>query len=402
MTTQEMTMDVTEAQPHTWALSYGEYVATVEKIAKINERAQKRGFTGRLEVISERVEVTEVNPLTQMETTTVVYKTRVTGEAPSYGGYTFLARIDRVGESFVISTAPGVEHVERSLVHVGECDHCGQARRRNNTYLVRNDETGQTVNVGSTCIKDFLGWDAGVVFFSDSDMEPADGGTYFAPVFTVDTVLAYAYAAIKAHGWTPRSAWGGMPTADLVGMALLGGRLTEKERMQVEALRAHAAEAGEMVATVRAYITSDDFNGTSTYVENLKALMAVDAVTSKQFGLLASAPQAYLRSLEKAAEKKAQVAKTAGSEWVGAEKERITVKGTIEAIRYSENTFGYTTTTTTIYTILSEEGNLFTWFSSNGALGDEAGVAVNLVGTVKKHEEFNGSKRTVITRCKAI
>lgn len=395
---ESMTTEVTEIEPYTWALSYGEYVATVEKIVKINERAQKRGFTGRLEVISEREERKSTNQFTGMESTEVVYNTRVTGTAPSYAGFTFLARVDRVGETFVISTAPGVEHVERSLVHAGECDHCGMNRQRNNTYLVRNDETGETVNVGSTCIKDFLGWSASVVFFSDSDMEPAEQGTYYSPVFTVDTVLAFAYAAIKAHGWVPRSSYSGQPTADLVTMALCGRRLTEREQATVEALRTYAAEATEMAATVKAFILSDDFNGTSTYVENLKALLGEEAITTRQFGLVASAPQAYLRHLDQAAERKAAVAKTQGSEWVGAEKDKVEVKGTIEAVRYSQSDYG----TSTVYTILGQDGNLYTWFSTNGALGDNTGVEVHIKGTVKKHEEYQGTKRTVLTRCKAI
>lgn len=390
--------EATTFEPMTWALTPGEYTATVAKIAKINERATKRGFTGRLAVEGTREVKVSIDSLTGFEIREVIYNTRVTGTAPSYGGYTFLARIDRVGESFVISTAPGVDHVERSLVHPGECDHCGFNRQRNNTYLVRNETTGETVNVGSTCIKDFLGWDASVVFFSDSDVEVEQGGGYVERQFLTDTVLAYAYAAIKAHGWVARSSYTGRPTADLVGLALFGGRMSEQDLRDVRALHAYAPEATEMVEKIKGYILSDDFNGSSTYVDNLKVVVGEDAVTSRQFGLLASAPQAYLRSMEKAAEKKAAEATTAGSEWVGAEKDKVEVKGTIEAVRYSANMYG----TTTIYTILGEDGNLYTWFSSNGALGDDAGVAVHIKGTVKGHEEFNGSKRTVLTRCKAI
>lgn len=393
-----MTAEATTFEPMTWALTPGEYTATVAKIAKINERAVKRGFTGRLTVEGTREVKVTTDSLTGFEVREVVYHTRVVGEAPSYGGYTFLARVDRVGESFVISTAPGVEHVERSLVNPGACDHCGFDRRRNNTYLVRNDATGQTVNVGSTCIKDFLGWDASVVFFSDRDVEVEQGGGYVERQFAVDTVLAYAYAAIKAHGWVARSSYDGRPTADLVATALFGGRMSEQERMAVEALRAHAAEATEAVATIKAYILSDDFNGTSTYVDNLKVIVAQEAVTGRQFGLLASAPQAWIRSMEQAAERKAQQATSAGSQFVGSLKDKVAVKGTIESVRFIDGQYGVTT----LYTILGEDGNLYKWFSSNGAFGEEAGVDVHLTGTVKAHDEYRGTKSTVLTRCKAI
>jgi hypothetical protein len=399
----ETTMETTEFAPMTWALSHGEYLATVEKIEKINARAVKRGFTGRLEVVAEREERKSLDALTGLTLTEIVYNTRVTGEAPSYGGYVFLARVDRMGDSFIISTAPGVEHVERSVVRPGECDHCGMNRQRNNTYLVRNEATGDIVNVGSTCIKDFLGWDGSVVFFSDADIDLSAerGGSYVVPAYSVDTILALAYAAIKAHGWTPRSAWDRRPTADLVGLALSNGRLSEQDAATVRELRAHAEEAMTMVETVKAYILSDEFNGTSTYVDNLKVLVAADVATYKGLGLLASAPQAYLRATEQAADKKAAQATAKASEWVGNVKDKVEVKGTIEAVRFTPG-YGYNSPATTIYTILGEDGNLYTWFSTNGALGEETDVAVHITGTVKKHEEFNGSKRTVLTRCKSI
>lgn len=393
-----MSTEATTFEPMTWALSHGEYLATIEKIAKINDRAVKRGFTGRLAVEGTREERVSTHPLTGMEIREVVYNTRVTGEAPSYGGFVFLARIDRVGDSFVISTAPGVDHVERSLVRAGECDHCGMNRQRNNTYLVRNEMTGETVNVGSTCIKDFLGWDASVVFFSDSDISVEQGGSYVERAYSVDTILALAYAAIKAHGWVARSSYDGTPTADLVGLALAGRRLTEREEAIVRGLRAHAEEAGSMVQQVKGYILSDDFNGASTYVENLKVLVAADVATYKHLGLLASAPQAYLRAVEKVAEQKAAKASSAGSVHVGNVKDKVTVKGTIESVRFIQGNYG----TTTLYTILGEDNNLYKWFSSAGILGEESGVAVHITGTVKSHDEYNGTMSTVLTRCKAI
>lgn len=400
-----MIEETTEQAPYVYTLSTGEYAATVEKIEKINDRAEKRGFTGRLEVVGVPREKKSTHPLTGIETVETVVDTQITGKAPSYAGFTFLARIDRVGDTFTIATAPGVDHVDRALVHAGECDHCGFNRRRNNTYLVRNDETGETVNVGSTCIKDFLGWDASVVFFTQADLsEDLDslnfGGGYYERHFTVDTVLATAVAATKAHGWVPASSYDDMPTKSVVSLALMPPmKLHPREKALLEAMAAFADEAVAHAANVKAYILSDDFAGQSTYVENLKVLAAADVVTSKHFGLLASAPQAYARHLGQVAERKAQASKSEGSEWVGqVGDKKVLVEGTIEQVRYFHGDYG----TTTIYKILSKEGNLFTWFSSNGALGDDEGVEVKITGTIKKHEEFKGTKTTVLTRCKVL
>jgi hypothetical protein len=387
-----------------YALSYGEYTATVEKIAKINERAAKRGFTGTLTVEATRQERTVTNPYTFLSYTVIEYLTRVTGEAPSYGGWTFLARIDRVGETFTIATAPGVDHVDRSLVRAGECDHCGSARRRNNTYLVVNRETGETKNVGSTCIKDFLGWDATIVFFSsdEANNEVEIGGGWVSPVWTTESVVTVAYAAIRAFGFVPTSSYDGRPTASWVSQVLNNGRpANDQERADLALIGEYAAEAKDKATDVLGYIASDDFAGTSTYVDNLKALVAAGVAGPKQIGLLASAPQAYARHLGQVAEREARKAQQASvvDAYLAPEgTKKVEVKGTISAIRYIEGNYG----TTTLYTILTDTNHLVKWFSSTEALGDETNVPVHIVGTVKKHEEYNGVKSTVLTRCKAI
>lgn len=408
-------MTMTANETSTIRLTPAEFAATAEKFGKINERAAKKGFTGRLGITGEMVTQTTTDQSTGLNKTEVFYDAQITGEAPSYGGWTFLARIDTIPagvageEAFTIATAPGVEHVDRSLVRAGECDHCGHNRARKQTMLVRNDETGEVVNVGSTCIKDFLGWDANVVFiFEDTAEREIEDirSKGFEPTYTVDTILAYAYAATRAFGWVPASAYDGRPTADWVRLGLGFYRPNDKERAALETLRAYAAEANEKVATIKAWILSDDFSGQSTYVDNLKVAANLPSVTSKQIGLLASAPNAYARHLETEADRKAREARWAAEKSaktasdyiaeVGAKK--VLVEGKIDAIRYISGTYG----TTTLYTILTNEGNVVKWFASSEALGDQEGREVKITGTVKKHEEYQGIKATVLTRCKEV
>ena len=417
--TIETEAQVEEQEPFTWALSVGEYHATVEKVAKINARAAKRGFTGRLEVVGTRREETSTNQYTGIETTRVVVDTRIAGEAPQYNGWKFLARVDTIwvkdGKStFTIATAPGVEHVDRSAVRPGHCDHCDTTRERKNTYLVQNVETGEVKNVGSTCIKDFLGWSATVVFYSESDLgEEIDGlgfgGGYGEQYYSVETILATAHAAIRAFGWVPSSSpeWGSQPTAGRVRFALNPPtRLTDQDRAELETLRTYANEANERAAVVRAFVLSDEFAGTSTYVDNLKVAASLESVSSKQVGILASAPQAYIRHLETAVEREArealwaaEKAAKAGSDFlapIGTKKVRV--EGTISSIRYIPGDFG----TTVLYTILTVDGNVVKWFASREALGEEEGREVVIEGTVKDHDEYNGIKSTILTRCKEV
>lgn len=388
-------------------LTPAEYYATATKLAKINERAAKRGFTGRFDLTGERVEVTTNEfglPIKE-----VFYDATITGETPKYNGWTFLARVDRVGETFTLATSPGVEHVDRSLVRLGECDHCHQARHRNNTYLVQS-ETGEVKNVGSTCIKDFLGWEGRFAFFSTHEVEEdalGGGSGWGERAYSVETILTVAHAAIRAFGWVPSSQrdYGKEPSSDVVRRVLGIIQTDPRDRFHYQIVGEYADEAVERAATVRSFILSDEFSGDSTYVDNLKAALAVgnDMVEARQIGLLASAPQAYIRHLETAAERAAKQARWAAekdakahSEYLGEVKDKIEFTGVISAIKWIPKEFG----TTVLYTIVTPDGNVVKWFASREALGDKEGVEVSLAGTIKKLDDYHGNKATVVTRCK--
>lgn len=372
-----------------------EYQATAAKVAKINERAAKRGFTGRLELVAEKFTV-ESNDL-GFPVVEVFYKVSITGEAPKYDGWTFLARIDAVADTFTIATAPGVEHVSRDHVRVGECDHCQSNRARKNTYLVQGED-GLIRNVGSTCIKDFLGWDANVTFLSVEDVEKeiSAGISNIDRTFTVDAALAVAIAVTKVCGFVSTQAYG-ESTASRVSAVLHQSRVSPAEESTYNEIRAIAPQAIREVEAVKSFILSPDFAGTSTYVDNLKALVEAGEVTARQIGLIASAPQALTKHRERLAGIEAQAKVAATSEYIGEVKDKIQVTGVITAIRYIDGQYG----TTTLYTILTDQG-LVKWFSSNGALGDDIDKVVTIKGTVKAHDEYNGIKSTVLTRCKEV
>jgi hypothetical protein len=387
-------------------LTPAEYHATQAKLAKVNERAAKRGFTGRFQLTGERVEVT-TNEF-GLPVREIFYDAAITGEAPKYNGWTFLARVDRVDKTFTLATAPGVEHVDRALVRLGECDHCGQRRHRNNTYLVRSED-GEVKNVGSTCIKDFLGWEGKFAFFSTSETEGdllGGGSGWGERAYSVDTILAVAHAATRAFGWVPSSQRDyAEPTADVVRKVLGIIRIDPRDRFGYDVVGQYADEAVERAATVRAFVLSDEFGGDSTYVDNLKAAIGAELVEAKQIGLLASAPQAYIRHLETDAERAAKQARWAAekdaratSDYLGEVKDKVQFKGTISAIEWKPQKFG----TTVLYTIVTPEGNVVKWWASHEFLGDQEGVEVSLQGTIKKLDEYHGTKATVVTYCKAI
>lgn len=75
-------------------------------------------------------------------------------------------------------------------------------------------------------------------------------------------------------------------------------------------------------------------------------------------------------------------------------KDKISVQVTLAAVRGFDSMYGYTY----IYTFTLDE-YVFVWMTTKD-LGIEAGTTVDLYGTVKGFEEYNGTLQTQVTRCK--
>lgn len=386
-------------------ISHDEYLATAAKIAKINARAERKGFTGRIVLTGEVVEV-ERTTATGLKVTEEWVEASIDGEAPSYNGWTLAAVLDFDPEAgLIVNTAPGVDKVEREGLSAGTCAHCNTNRDRRKAYLVHNVATGEQVQVGSTCIKDFLGWSGSFAFISVEDVErEVEGGGFGGGDrrVAVEDALAIAWAAIKTHGWVPASSYEGTPTKHLVHDVIWTPSFlkpAEKARLDEIAAFASGQDTAALGAEVRAFILSDAFSGDSEYVRNLKALMAADHVGARHLGLVVSAPQAMFRAQERTLVEAAKASLPESKHFGTVGDKKVPFTGVIESIRYIEGNYG----TTTLYTIRNQEdGRIVKWFASNDILGDRQGVEVSITGTIKAHDTYNGTESTVFTRCKAV
>jgi hypothetical protein len=412
-TTATQTVEIDESAPYSWTLTGAELAATQAKLAKINERAAKRGWAGRVDVDVTEREYAYKNDL-GFQITEILYDVTMTGEAPCYEGWTFAATLDWDQHAgLIVRTAPGVEGINRESLREGWCDHCQKIRNRNKTMLVRHAETGEQKQIGSTCIKDFLGWDARPVFiYADEisdDIDSAVNGVGRDRSYTVETVLSLAWACTMAYGFVPRSSFNGQPTADAVNYILDPPSTNAKTRERVAQMKAdlapYIADAAAKATEVRTWIASDEFSGASEYVLNMKAVAAAEHVSPRNIGLLASAPQAWAKAQAATLVRKAK--DETPSEWFGTAADREkgikgskeTFTGVIESIRWIAGDFG----SITLYTLRNaEDGRIAKWFASSAVLGEKEGLTVTITGTVKKHEEYQGIKSTVLTRCKLV
>ena len=101
-------------------------------------------------------------------------------------------------------------------------------------------------------------------------------------------------------------------------------------------------------------------------------------------------------------EEKAELQKSSTSEFKGTVGERITVEGIIKKIHFSQNCGYMLGDDFYIFNITDKDGNVFIYKGSKNLLeskmvGNEEKV-ITAKFTVKKHEEFNFKKQTIVTR----
>ena len=100
-----------------------ETALTIERIAKINDRAAKRGFTGRFEVTASEP-FTVRRQVDGWPVEEVYQDVEITGDAPCYGGYRFLASVEFLTDTAaIVKGAPGADEVDHATLRRGECDH---------------------------------------------------------------------------------------------------------------------------------------------------------------------------------------------------------------------------------------------------------------------------------------
>lgn len=73
----------------------------------------------------------------------------------STNGWQFMATVTGTEEGSIISSIPGYE-VPADKRDATGCDHCRVRRQRNDTYIVRHED-GRVMQVGSSCLADFVG-----------------------------------------------------------------------------------------------------------------------------------------------------------------------------------------------------------------------------------------------------
>jgi hypothetical protein len=354
-------------------------------------------------------------------------------------GWKLLARLEHVAEGVnLIYSVPGENLPEEYRTREVLCDHCEKRRRRKDTFVVRHKETKVTKQVGSTCLKDFLGHMspehavALAAYYTERDIL----GNYDDPDFDVygafmkgrafidsEHFLTLVALFVEVDGWVSRSAagFGGGSTCDSALDLYFPYRgkdpkiLRRRRELKAQLTPDHKSTARQALKWM-----AEEMATKSDYQWNLHAAAKLGETTPKNCGILASGIVAYHKHLElelkRKFEREAEAKKS--NEWVAEQGERKRFDNlTLVRTRWIEGDWG----STTLFSFEDEKGNVIVWFSSHSRLKVDdlvkkckaedhfvcdcythlhIGGKVSLTGRVKKRDDYKGRKQTVLTRCR--
>jgi len=363
-----------------------------ERIEKMQKRAERIGFPSP----TLRIGSTDVKDNINQTLVTIE------GESLRLGEWTLVGTVSELedGSPFV-TFAPGVRvAVDGLLSNVNYCDHCKTTRQRKDTYLVRTMH--EVKQVGSSCIKDFLGHDPSLItaylgMVDALDLTDEVGGwamsaTRFYPVH--DIVEAAARVVVQTGYINKQKAADEdvISTVEWVRNILTAG---PKQLKQLAEDFPHTDEVDILVDNTFAAV--EDMTPSNEWQSDIARLFTQRGVQYRHVGILASSVILAMRKREEAAVSRGE------SEFMWQKDERVTFDAVVTLKRGFDGQFGYS------YIIrMTPVGttNDVLHFGSAGVQTDplEEGVTYTVTATVKNHELDKRTERptTVITRAKYI
>jgi hypothetical protein len=433
----------------------------VEKFAALAKRAEKLGLALKLvKDESFKVEVvfidgnewrildvvTEENRCTGIDRKTVVargYAVRVVEhfnlvfefpDSPLYhNGHTLIALAQPVIEDSDVTTA---EHrIITSLVegHGHDlnfarsekltCGHCKATRRRNTVAIVeRPDKT--LLTLGTDCLTYYVPMAANSIAIletieafrtlrdaEDPFEEEFGGGSRGKPVWSLDSILTLACDLLNHFPFVSGKAASldmtktSSKTDMLTNILFLSpmnrtGHEMARERKTRFANEAYVARVAREVEATKAWAAS--LEGKNDFEANMKAAFAAEVVSVRTLGLVIAAVACSRRDNEAREARKAF-----RNEYVGTlapEGEPLTKvsfpvakcvgHSVIERGRFGD---GHR------IAFRLPEGQLLIWWASKPPQGYNNGDTVEILdASIKAHEEYKGTKQTVLTRCDVV
>lgn len=379
------------------------------KLRAVNKRLAKIGAPPATVEYGEVKTVKETTESGWEVTYDVYDEITVTGVEAKFAGWTPVATLDHtIAETealvakFPAAIANETEIPEAYRFTGPACDHCGLDRARNSTVLFVS-ETGEWLQVGTTCIVEFLGVDpanvlnlmgiSGILDDEDTD-EWRAAQSKREP--STESFVIIADALTRAFGFVKAQPddWRDEPTKNLAHDIAMG--FNSKRIREITAELTYRDEAyDEVVAWVAE-------QGDTDFIRSARLALECVDVKPRTAGILACLPFVAERSKSEAAEKEAVEAAIPngdGSAHFGQVGDKIVVEGVVTTAFTMEGFYGPKVR----LTVVGDDGNLVTTVGSGEALFKyDRGDRVEFRGTISGHGEWNDRKQTECKRVKLL
>lgn len=358
----------------------------------------------------------------------------LTGAVPRLAGWDFVATLQHLevdGEiANMLRIIPGFEGVlPLKFRNCGpeNCDHCKKTiRSRKETFVVRNVETGEWLQVGRNCTQDFLGGkdphavakmleylQTAASLCGNADGEESYGGGRIEETAELTNFLTWVAACVRIDGWISRGKARGydgqvVATADqaftYINPPDFRGQNAGERRAKFEAAKAAhqpTQEDIELAEKAVAYAEEDlekKMEG-NDYLYNLWVACNQTILNHKLIGIAASLISHFIKEVERRTMKELELRTTKNSVHVGTVGERRFFEVKVLSVKMIglDSQFGPKALTK----MADTQGNLIVWFDSTPE-PLKTGQDYILKATVKKHDEYQGQKQTIINRAEPV
>lgn len=334
-----------------------------------------------------------------------IHTYEVSGVTPVLSGWVFKSKYEKMEDGDEIRSVPGF-NLPEEFKGREVCDHCKAKRNRNRYFFVEKEETAELYQVGSSCIKDFLGhknpevvaaWfemiHSFISFEEEEDYAPGSRPVFF---YQFDEALAVTLNYIRQHGFLSRKKaeeqgidlW--LTTSSKVNDIISDSYKWKDPTPHYEPTEKDLADIAKMI---QHYAVKEDFAG-SDFITNIKnTLNAGVGIRPQKMGVMAAACAMWLKDTEP---KEPYVPAV----FYGQPKDKLKSHPVVfKRVHSFDGFYG----PTFIYTF-SDSKHEFVW-KTGTKMAFEAGEAILLSGTVKEHTVWRSKaghdhKQTLMTRCK--
>lgn len=345
------------------------------------------------------------------------FRISIQGSAPHLAGWKFAARVQHTGEENIIDVLPGEDSEQlRQFRHTksDRCDHCKVNRHRIDTFIVRNEESGEYKQIGRNCLKDFLGlhkepkeiiWYLAHMsrlgdMIEDAEREWRGSGSRGEIYVPVDEIIAGTVELVDKVGYIKKDdPQGREPTVGLVRSLMMTRPFGQEDKYMKE-LRAlvnspseKSKEAAKKIIDWANSIPEEQRNREQFY-QNVSVILRNGSAASRNLGYVVALVPMYARAMNMLKQRENRSNLHMGTP--GQKVQNIRVK--VTNVFTTQNDFGPVQNVR----MEDEAGNMFVWWNSSSKNYEQGEQWYNLTASVKKHDNYKGRNQTVVTRAKLV